>query len=85
MNPSKLKLKRPQLPVLSHQPFEFDIRRAQRAHHVLAFITQFYIQSMPAREDASDRSPIVIPAPIAIPFVGVSRQLDIAPIVSEFP
>lgn len=71
-----------ELPVLSHQPFEFDTRRAQRAHHVLAFITQFYIQSMPAREDASDRSPIVIPAPIAIPFVGVSRQLDIAPIVT---
>ncbi|KAG8751757.1 hypothetical protein FRC12_012270, partial [Ceratobasidium sp. 428] len=51
-------------------------------HHVLAFITQFYIQSLPPRQDASDRSPIIIPAPIAIPFVNVSRQLDIAPIVT---
>ncbi|KAF8594829.1 hypothetical protein BDV93DRAFT_565039 [Ceratobasidium sp. AG-I] len=71
-----------ELPIFSHQPFEFDVRRAQRAHHVLAFITQFYVQSMPAREDTSDRSPIVIPASIAVPFVGVSRQLDIAPIVT---
>lgn len=71
-----------ELPVLSIQPLEFDIRRARRAHHVLAFITQFYIQSLPPRQNAFDRSPIVIPAPIAIPFVGVSRQLDIAPIVT---
>ncbi|CAE6381172.1 unnamed protein product [Rhizoctonia solani] len=71
-----------ELPVLSIQPFEFDIRRARRAHHVLAFITQFYIQSLPPREDTFDHSPIIIPAPIAIPFVGVSRQLDIAPIVT---
>ncbi|QRV89428.1 indoleamine 2,3-dioxygenase [Ceratobasidium sp. AG-Ba] len=71
-----------ELSVLSHRPFEFDIRRARRAHHVLAFITQFYIQSLPPRQDASDRSSIVIPAPVAIPFVGVSRQLDIAPIVT---
>ncbi|KAG8713317.1 hypothetical protein FRC08_013409 [Ceratobasidium sp. 394] len=70
------------LPTLSSQPFEFDVRRARRAHHVLAFITQFYIQSLPPRQDTSDRSPIVIPAPIAIPFVNVSRQLDIAPIVT---
>ncbi|CUA76011.1 indoleamine 2,3-dioxygenase [Rhizoctonia solani] len=71
-----------ELPVLPTHPFEFDIRRARRAHHVLAFITQFYVQSLPARKDTSDRSPIVIPAPVAIPFVGVSRQLDIAPIVT---
>jgi indoleamine 2,3-dioxygenase len=69
--------------VLSIQPLEFDIRRARRAHHVLAFITQFYVQSLPSRQSAFDRSPVVIPASIAIPFVGVSRQLDIAPIVSE--
>ncbi|KAH7341870.1 Indoleamine 2,3-dioxygenase [Rhizoctonia solani] len=71
-----------ELPVLPIRPFEFDIRRARRAHHVLAFITQFYVQSLPPREDAFDRSPIIIPASIAIPFVGVSRQLDIAPIVT---
>ncbi|CAE7199508.1 unnamed protein product [Rhizoctonia solani] len=71
-----------ELPVLSIRPFEFDIRRARRAHHVLAFITQYYVQSLPPREDTFDRSPITIPAPIAIPFVGVSRQLDIAPIVT---
>ncbi|KAB5595781.1 Indoleamine 2,3-dioxygenase [Ceratobasidium theobromae] len=71
-----------QLPTLSIQPFELDIRRARRAHHVLAFITQFYVQSLPPRQNAFDRSPIVIPASIAIPFVGVSRQLDIAPIVT---
>ncbi|CAE6435297.1 unnamed protein product [Rhizoctonia solani] len=71
-----------ELPVLSTQPLEFDLRRARRAHHVLAFITQFYVQSLPPRESTFDRSPITIPAPIAIPFVGVSRRLDIAPIVT---
>ncbi|CAE6427505.1 unnamed protein product [Rhizoctonia solani] len=71
-----------ELPALSIRPFEFDIRRARRAHHVLAFITQFYVQSLPPREDSFDHSPIIIPASIAIPFVGVSRQLDIAPIVT---
>ncbi|KAF8666561.1 Indoleamine 2,3-dioxygenase [Rhizoctonia solani] len=70
------------LPVLSIQPLEFDLRRARRAHHVLAFITQFYVQSLPPRDCTFDRPPIIIPAPIAIPFVGVSRQLDIAPIVT---
>jgi indoleamine 2,3-dioxygenase len=57
-----------------------DIRQAQRAHHVLTFLQQFYVQSLPPSEPAP--SFIVIPAPLAIPLVAISRHLSIAPIVT---
>ncbi|QRW03923.1 indoleamine 2,3-dioxygenase [Ceratobasidium sp. AG-Ba] len=58
-----------------------DLRAAQRAHHVLAFLVQFYVQSLPPRDD-DDPSSIEIPRSLAIPFVDISRHLDIAPILT---
>lgn len=69
--------------VLSVEPIKSELQVAQRAHHVLAFLVQFYVQSLPPR-DKEDFSPIRIPRSLAIPFVDISRHLDIAPIVSAF-
>lgn len=59
-----------------------DTRKVQRAHHTLSFLTQFFVHSLPPRDPSKATDPIVIPASIAIPFVDVSRQLGIAPIVT---
>ncbi|KAL5634965.1 hypothetical protein ACGC1H_002857 [Rhizoctonia solani] len=66
---------------ISINPLKSDLRAAQRAHHVLAFLVQFYVQSLPPRAE-SDLGPIRIPSSLAIPFVDVSRHLDIAPILT---
>lgn len=59
-----------------------DVQKVQRAHHTLAFLTQFYVHSLPPRDPSKASDPIVIPAPLAVPFVDVSRRLGIAPIVT---
>jgi indoleamine 2,3-dioxygenase len=64
---------------------EEDVRKCRRAHHVLAYIVQYYIHSLPPRNTGSSLPsppPIVIPAPIAIPFIASSRRLGIAPVVT---
>lgn len=70
------------MPVIPTSDLEADVRHTRRAHHVLAFLTQFFIQSLPPRDPSLGRTPIVIPASLAIPFVAVSRKLGIAPIVT---
>ncbi|GAB1521895.1 hypothetical protein RhiTH_004994 [Rhizoctonia solani] len=65
--------------VISIDPLQVDLRVAQRAHHVLAFLVQFYVQSLPPQAE-TELGPIHIPRSLAIPFVDVSRYLDIAPI-----
>ncbi|CAE6332884.1 unnamed protein product [Rhizoctonia solani] len=65
--------------VISTDFLKSDLRTAQRAHHVLAFLVQFYVQSLPPRTE-TELGPIRIPRSLAIPFVDVSRHLDIAPI-----
>ncbi|QRW17908.1 indoleamine 2,3-dioxygenase [Rhizoctonia solani] len=67
--------------VISIDPLQVDLRVAQRAHHVLAFLVQFYVQSLPPRAE-TELGPIHIPRSLAIPFVDVSRYLDIAPILT---
>jgi indoleamine 2,3-dioxygenase len=67
--------------VISTDFLKSDLRTAQRAHHVLSFLVQFYVQSLPPRTE-TELGPIRIPRSLAIPFVDVSRHLDIAPIVS---
>lgn len=69
--------------ILSVDSLKQDLRAAQRAHHVLAFLVQFYVQSLPPRAE-TDNLPIRIPRSLALPFVEISRHLDIAPIVSGF-
>ncbi|KAG8748248.1 hypothetical protein FRC10_007637 [Ceratobasidium sp. 414] len=70
-----------QMQVLSIDAIKPDLQVAQRAHHVLAFLVQFYVQSLPPR-DTNDSAPIRIPRSLAIPFVDISRHLDIAPILT---
>ncbi|CAE6410631.1 unnamed protein product [Rhizoctonia solani] len=67
--------------VISIDSLKLDLRTAQRAHHVLAFLVQFYVQSLPPRTE-TELGPIRIPRSLAIPFVGMSRHLDIAPILT---
>ncbi|CUA76071.1 indoleamine 2,3-dioxygenase [Rhizoctonia solani] len=67
--------------VIGIDSLKSDLRAAQRAHHVLAFLVQFYVQSLPPRDEA-DLGPIRIPGSLAIPFVDISRHLDIAPILT---
>ncbi|KDN50504.1 hypothetical protein RSAG8_01002, partial [Rhizoctonia solani AG-8 WAC10335] len=61
--------------VIGIDSLKSDRRAAQRAHHVLAFLVQFYVQSLPPRAE-SDLEPIRIPSSLAIP------HLDIAPILT---
>src|SRR5258705_5820363 len=69
--------------VLSTVEIEADAPRARRAHHVLSYLTQFYVQSLPPAVPSSGKAPpVVIPAPIAVPLVAVSRRLGIAPILT---
>lgn len=54
---------------------------SHRAHHVLTFLVQYYIQSQ--SEEARNRGTVVrIPASLAVPLVAVSRHLGIAPILT---
>lgn len=70
------------MPVLRCAPIQNDQRKLQRAHHVLSFLTQFFVHSLPPRDPSKGSSPIGIPASISIPFVDSSRALGIAPIVT---
>ena len=55
-----------------------DKRILQRAHLVLAYLTHFFVHSIPP----SDVSQIVIPRTLARPFVAISNALGIAPILT---
>ena len=69
--------------VLSTVEIEADAPKARRAHHVLSYLTQFYVQSLPPAAPSNGKvTPVVIPAPIAVPLVAVSRRLGIAPILT---
>ncbi|KXN87276.1 Indoleamine 2,3-dioxygenase [Leucoagaricus sp. SymC.cos] len=55
----------------------WNIALCMRAHLVLAFLQQFYVQSLPTYV-----SPIIIPRSIAIPLLRISRTLDLPPILT---
>src|SRR6266478_5367947 len=51
-----------------------------RAHHVLAWIFHFYVQTHPlVRNDEWD---IIIPASLTLPLLRVSNRLDLPPVVT---
>jgi indoleamine 2,3-dioxygenase len=56
-----------------------DRRTLQRAHVVLAYLTHFYVHSIPHSDGSS---PIVVPQTLAIPLVAVSQTLGIAPVLT---
>jgi len=56
-----------------------DRRSLQRAHLVLAWLTQYYVHSLPS---VVPPEPKRIPAQISVPFVAVSKALGIAPVIT---
>ena len=67
--------------IISHEAALQDCAVAQRMHHVLTFLVQFYVQSID--EYVRKCSEVIrIPASIAVPLIAVSRHLSIAPILT---
>lgn len=66
-------------PLIPTHSIEHDRRMLQRAHLVLAFLTHFYVHSIPP---SVTQMPVVIPRTLAVPFVTVSKILGIAPVLT---
>lgn len=64
--------------MISIRNIEHDKRKLQRAHQVLAYLTHYYVHSMPQSDVLK---PKIIPKTLAIPLVAVSHQLEIAPVL----
>ncbi|TDL20765.1 IDO-domain-containing protein [Rickenella mellea] len=64
------------LPILPTSGLKQSEVVLRRAHHVLAWVMHFYVQSLPMD------SPIIIPKPIAIPLLQVSHFLNIPPLLT---
>ena len=65
-----------QLPTLSTHQLASSEVLLRRAHHVLTYIMHFYIHTLPL----TDR--VLVPAPISIPLLRVSRHLQLPPIAT---
>lgn len=65
--------------VLDFADIQTDKSALQRAHLVLAWLVHFYVHSTPPTEDSA---PVHVPKSLAVPLVGVSRCLKIAPILT---
>lgn len=66
------------MPTISADSLFEDERRLRRAHVALAYLVHFYVHS--GEHDAT--SPILIPSAVSLPFVAVSRELGIPPILT---
>ncbi|KAF9527022.1 Indoleamine 2,3-dioxygenase [Crepidotus variabilis] len=64
-------------PLLDPTPLYHDLRSAQRAHMVLAWLVSFYVHSLPLQDKS-----IVVPKTLAIPLTQVSRHLGFAPVLT---
>ncbi|KAH6918436.1 Indoleamine 2,3-dioxygenase [Coprinopsis sp. MPI-PUGE-AT-0042] len=71
-------------PVLSTESLHSDLRQAQRAHLVLAWLVSFYVHSIPpANVGEGDRpEPLRVPKSLAVPLMQVSRHLGLAPVLT---
>ena len=56
-----------------------DRRLLQRAHHVLAYLTHYYVHSIPP---SGTETSVVVPRTLAVPFATVSKILGIAPVLT---
>ncbi|THV07796.1 Indoleamine 2,3-dioxygenase [Dendrothele bispora CBS 962.96] len=66
-------------PILDVDELKDDRRKLQRAHLVLAWLTQYYVHSLPQKTYPEPRR---VPAQISVPLVAVSRELGIAPVIT---
>lgn len=64
------------MPILSTEKLKSSEDALRRAHHVLAWVMHFYINTLPA--DA----PLVIPRSISIPLLEVSDNLALPPLLT---
>ncbi|CAK5283725.1 unnamed protein product [Mycena citricolor] len=66
-------------PVVDTNALRGSLRRLQRAHVVLAYLTHYFIHSSPP---AGPDLPFLVPKALAVPLVAVSRDLGIAPVLT---
>ena len=64
--------------MLDTEPLHRDLRSAQRAHMVLAWLVNFYVHSMPRPDD----EPAVVPRTLSLPLMQVSQFLGFAPVLT---
>lgn len=64
------------LPILPITKLKISEVLLRRAHHVLGWITHFYIHSLPPR------TPIRVPPPLTLPLLQVSAQLQLPPVLT---
>ncbi|KZP00377.1 Indoleamine 2,3-dioxygenase [Calocera viscosa TUFC12733] len=67
------------LPTLSIASLRSSILLLRRAHQVLASIMHFYVHSAPPPPPGES---VHIPAPIAVPLIGVSHELGVTPVLT---
>ncbi|EEB95799.1 hypothetical protein MPER_05176, partial [Moniliophthora perniciosa FA553] len=65
-----------QMPVLPTDQLQTSLPLLRRAHLVLAFLLHFYVQTLPTT------APVLIPRPISIPVLHVSKYLGMPPVVT---
>lgn len=65
-----------ELPILPITQLKKSKVLLRRAHHVLGWIMHFYIHSLPPH------TPIRIPAPLTLPLLQVSAQLQLPPVLT---
>ncbi|KAJ7074089.1 Indoleamine 2,3-dioxygenase [Mycena amicta] len=66
-------------PVIDPEPLQCNLRLAQRAHLVLAWLVHYYVHSAP---EPAEGAAFVVPKSIAVPLVAISKHLSIAPILT---
>lgn len=66
-----------QWPVLDTTPLNSDLRFAQRAHMVLAWLVNFFVHSKPLQD-----GPIIVPMSLSIPLTQISQHLGFAPVLT---
>ncbi|KAF7322372.1 hypothetical protein HMN09_00015100 [Mycena chlorophos] len=66
-------------PVIDTEPLQCNLRLAQRAHLVLAWLVHYYVHSAP---EPAPGQPFVVPKSLAVPLVAISQHLGIAPILT---
>ncbi|EIW84551.1 Indoleamine 2,3-dioxygenase [Coniophora puteana RWD-64-598 SS2] len=64
------------MPVLSGEPLMSSEHFLRRAHHVLAYLLHFYVNSLPPS------TPVIIPHSISLPILSVSCKMDLPPVLT---
>ncbi len=66
-----------QWPVLDTSSLNGDLRSAQRAHMVLAWLVNFFVHSKTLQD-----GPVIVPKSLSIPLTHISQHLGFAPVLT---